>query len=118
MPPIQSQALVTSPDNTTATITIVSSTDGTIVTTGVKAGSTVTMEMRKNGALVSGVGVSNPQAIGTATQSDIENWINRTFLAIGANFQLASHVISLVPLSVNVICYNAGLTAPANWWVG
>jgi len=116
MPPIRSQVIEISPDNTSATITIVTSQDGTIVTTGVKSGSTVTMEMRKDGTLVSGTGITNPQALGTATQAQIETWINSTFLAIGAKFQLASHVYSLVPLRLTIISYDAGLPSPVNWW--
>lgn len=118
MPPIQSQSIVISPDGATGTITIVSSTDGTIVITGIRSGSTVTMEMKKNGVLVSGAGITNPQALGTATQAQIENWINSTFLAVGSiSFRLASHVFTLVPLNLTITCYNPGVILPAQWWL-
>lgn len=119
MPPIQSQTITVSPDNALATITIVSSTDGTIVITGTKSGSTVTMRMERDGVLVSGPGITNPQAISTATQAQIENWINNTFVAVGSiSFRLASHVFSLTPtLSLTITCYNPGVMLPANWWL-
>ena len=117
MPAIKSQSQAIAPDGNSVVLTIVSTFNGTIVTTGVRSGSSVTMEMRRDGVLVSGAGITNPRTITTATAAEIESWINATFIAGGFGLQLASHIFTLVPLNMTLMTYNLGDSPPANWWL-
>lgn len=46
----------------------------------------------------------------------VESWVNTWLASNVVDFQAKVHIVSLTPFVINIICVNAGLPIPANWW--
>src|SRR5262245_1442895 len=125
MPPVRAQSFVYNPATLTGTITLDTVITGRLVITAVRSGSNVTLQATKDGVLISGAGITNPQTFTNPTAAQIETWCQNTLGAVlnikkGTltieTMQFRVHVFALNPLNVNILTANTGVTIPPNWY--
>lgn len=109
MPGIRSQA-VNAISTSHIQVTLDTHAFGLLLLDGVKSGNDVILTVFKNGVQQSQQTLTNPP------NATLESAIDAAVTAmLPGGFKFASHLVSVSPLVVNIICSDGAI--PANWWL-